>query len=528
VEPMWTAEEERLLRATRAPLLGDGRDHVLVRFVLLRLLGLVYLVAFLVAARQNVALIGPDGLEPADTMLSSLIVRSGSRWAAFVALPTLFVWTGASAAALSAVAWAGVVVSALVLLGVENAVVNLVLWALYLSIVQVGQTFYGFGWEAQLLETGLLAVFLCPAATLRPMAKAPPMVTIVAFRWLIVRIMLGAGLIKLRGDPCWRDLTCLVYHYETQPVPNPLSCVLDGMPRWFHQTGVLANHVVELAAPLFAFGPRRLRLVAGSLFIGFQCTLIASGNLSFLNWMTLVPAIACLDDRALRSLVPERIAARLPRLRSWLAELPGLADTSRPHRIAAWAWGAVVAALSLPVVWNLMSPGQAMNRSFDRLHLVNTYGAFGSVGKVRHELIIEGTSARDLDESTRWQAYELPCKPGDPGRRPCVISPYHHRLDWQIWFAAMSQPGRQPWLVHLVAMLLGGEPVVKPLLARDPFPTDPPVFVRIQRYRYDFHHPCGGGGAWWDRTLVGTWLPPLHRDDPRLLDFLATHGWPPP
>ena len=76
--------------------------------------------------------------------------------------------------------------------------------------------------------------------------------------------MLGAGLIKLRGDPCWRDLTCLFYHYETQPIPNPLSRTLHFMPRWFHRAGVLFNHLTELVAPWFVFGPRRARHVAGA------------------------------------------------------------------------------------------------------------------------------------------------------------------------------------------------------------------------------------------------------------------------
>ncbi|MFI5301205.1 MAG: lipase maturation factor family protein [Polyangiales bacterium] len=517
--------DAEVLRSFRAPLLGSGREYVLVRFVILRLLGLVYLVAFLVAARQLVPLVGPTGLEPATSLLDRVVAASGSRSRAFVELPTVFVFVGASARALRTVSWIGAALSALVVLGVENAMVNLALWALYMSIVHVGQTFYGFGWELQLLETGMIAVFLCPARTLRPMRTPPPVVTIVLLRWLIVRIMLGAGFIKLRGDPCWRDFTCLLHHYETQPNPSPMSCVLHSMPAWWNKLGVAINHLVELVAPLFAFGPRRLRLVAGALFVAFQLTLILSGNLSFLNWLTIVPALACFDDAALRSIVPERLSSRLPRARAHFAPLAEDAQPSRPHRVASWVFASVVGLLSIEPVLNLLSADQAMNRSFDRLALVNTYGAFGSVGKERRELVIEGTGEATLTPSTRWIAYEFPCKPGDVHRRPCVITPYHYRLDWQLWFAAMSEPSAQPWLVHLVAKLLEGDPTVAPLLARDPFPIAPPAFIRIELYRYEFHRPCGADGTWWTRTDLGSWLRPTARDDAQLVEYLDHFGW---
>src|SRR5204863_9254712 len=107
-------------------------------------------------------------------------------------------------------------------------------------------------------------------------------------------------------------------------------------------------------------------------------------------------------------------------------------------------------------------------RSYDRLELVNTSGAFGSVTMERHELVIEGT--RDADPRTAaWSAYELPCKPGDLARRPCVLGPYHRRLDWLIWFSAMSDEPSDAWIVHLVYKLLDGDRSIRALLAHDPF-----------------------------------------------------------
>ncbi len=392
--------------------------------------------------------------------------------------------------------------------------------ALYLSFVQIGQVFYGYGWETQLLETGFLAIFLCPLRRVGPFASAsPPIVVIWLFRWLIIRIMLGAAAIKLRGDPCWRDFTCLVYHYETQPIPNPLSWWLNAQPRWFHAVGVAFNHFVELIVPFFVVGPRRVRAVAGLFLIAFQIVLILSGNLSFLNWLTIVPALACFDDRTLAAFLPGGPRRRL-----------AAAAALRPsplHNGAAAAFAALVAFYSINVVANLLSPHQAMNRSYDRLHLVNTYGAFGSVGRSRDEVILEGTSDDHIGPDTRWQEYQFPCKPGDVSRRPCVISPYHYRADWQIWFAAMGRANQEPWLIHLVDKLLRGDPGVKSLLAVDPFPDNPPRYIRALRYRYTFTRPGDGSPDWWRRTLLGPYLPPMSADDPDLQSYLRAQDLAP-
>ncbi|MCA9693739.1 MAG: lipase maturation factor family protein [Myxococcales bacterium] len=514
----------RALRRVGAALAGPPArsSYWLTRAVFMRGLGLVYAVAFATAVFQLAPLIGAGGLTPVDLLLRQVREDSSSALAAFYELPTVF-WFDCSDAALVGVAIAGLCLSIAVLLGLTNAAANLILWALYLSIVHVGQRWYSFGWETQLLETGFLAVLLCPLATLRPLPRdrPPPLVTIVLLRWLVFRIMLGAGLIKLRGDPCWLELTCLEHHFETQPLPNPVSPLLDALPAWALQGGVLINHVVELVAPLFVFGPRRARHVAGVALIGFQLFLIVSGNLSFLNWLTIVPCVACFDDQALRRVMPGFVRARVDALD--LRVRP-----RRAHRIAAGLFAALVAWLSMPVVANLLGSRQAMNRSYDRLHLVNTYGAFGSVGEVRHELIIEGTDEDLPDEAALWREYAFKCKPGDPARRPCVVSPYHLRLDWLIWFAALEVEAtgelrREAWVLHLLYKLLEADPGALSLLAGDPFPVGGPRFVRVLLYRYEFA-PLGAE-AWWRRELVGVLIPPVAADDPRLRRLLTRRGW---
>jgi Lipase maturation factor len=508
--------DTRARRRGREPAFPSPSGAWLTRFLVLRLLGFVYLFAFLSLALQVRPLIGHAGLLPADAFLERVAAHTGSRGQGFLALPGVF-WLGISDRALVALAWLGVALAAIVLAGFANALLLLVLWALYMSFVHIGQDWYAYGWEIQLCETGFLAAFLCPLFDPRPFPRRPaPAAVIWLFRWLIFRIMLGAGLIKLRGDPCWRDLTCLDYHYETQPIPGPLSRAFHLMPAWAHKGGVLFNHVTELAAPWLMGLGRVLRRVAGALMMLFQLSLIVSGNLSFLNWLTIVPILACFDDALLARLLPRALVARAERAAA--AAVP-----SRAQGLVTILLVAVVALLSIGPVQNLLSPGQRMNTSFDPLDLVNTYGAFGSVGKERYEIVFEGTDAETPDDDAPWREYELPAKPGDVHRRPPQIAPYQPRLDWALWFAAMSTPERYDWTLNLVWKLLHGDRDTLRLFANDPFPDHPPRWVRARLYRYRFAPP--GSGAWWVRTPAGTWLRPLSADEPRFVAYLRARGW---
>jgi hypothetical protein len=494
----------------------DENTYALVRFVFLRLLGLIYAVAFLVAMNQMVPLVGARGLLPAAPFLDMVTSALGAARAYF-RLPTLF-WFDSSDTAMRVASFIGFGFSLLLLCGFGNAVTLFIQWVLYLSIVQVGQLFWGYGWESLLLETGFLAIFLAPPLRLEPLAQgeSPPKVVIWLLRWLVFRLMLGAGLIKLRGDPCWRDLTCLFTHYETQPLPNPLSWHFHHLPSWAHRAGVLVNHFAELVAPFLVFGPRPVRLVGGASIVFFQTLLILSGNLSWLNWLTITIAVACFDDRVFSRLCPARFRDRL-------RELAHAHPLSKPRLATVVVLAVLVAVLSINPVANMVSSTQLMNNSFDPLYLVNTYGAFGSVGRERPEIIVEGTSDDD-PETAHWSAYEFRCKPGDLARRPCVVAPYQYRLDWQMWFAAMSNYRRDPWVAHLVYKLLTGDRAVLGLLANNPFPDRPPKFVRADLYQYRFTDSLAEG-RYWERERIGVFLPPLSADEPVLLEFLRHHGW---
>jgi hypothetical protein len=495
----------------------DAPGNWLGRFLLLRVLGLVHLMAFLTLYFQGPALIGPGGLEPAVTMLGDVAAAAGGRGAGFWALPTVF-WLGAGDTALRVAGLVGAGLSLVVLAGYANAILLTVLCLLQISVVNIGQTFYAFGWEIQLVETGFLCIFLCPLWRGRAFPdRATPALTIWLLRWLAIRIMWGAGLIKLRGDSCWRDLTCLDFHFETQPIPSPLSPLFHHLPGWAHKLGVLFNHLVEIVAPFLIFGPRRIRYLGGALMLALQLVLIASGNLSFLNWLTLVPILACFDDRLWRRLLPGPLVARADRARA-------AAAPSRAQGAVVGVVAAAVALLSIAPVLNLLSGRQLMNTSFTRLPLVNTYGAFGTVGRERNELVFEGTDDAEVTATTRWHPYELKCKPGDPERRPCWMSPYHYRLDWLLWFAAMGTPREYPWAVHLVWKLLHADAGARGLLAVDPFGGQPPRFIRVDLYRYRF--APRGARAWWERTRLGPWLPPLAVDSDGLRACIERQGWP--
>ncbi len=482
-------------------------SYEIARTVFLRSLGFIYFVAFLSLNRQVLALIGADGILPAKLFLDRVHqAMESSTFDCFLQLPSLF-WLNRDDAFLLACSYAGLILSILIMLGATNALLMLAQWFLYLSFVQIGQIFYGYGWESMTLEAGFLAIFLCPVSSIGPFPQHHPAPKVIFwfYRWMLFRVMFGAGMIKIRGDECWRNLTCLVYHYETQPIPNPLSWYLHQMPVWFHQGGCLFNHFVELIVPWFYFAPRRLRHIAGLFTIVFQTILILSGNLSFLNWLTIVIAIPCFDDAAF-----SRIGFRIrPR--------PGAASASRKYMLAA---------LSLLLIWlsteparNMMSSGQVMNTSFDRLYILNTYGAFGSVTRTRYEIIIEGS-----DDAVHWKEYEFLAKPGDPKRAPPWIAPYQSRIDWQMWFAAMSDYQNNPWFVHFVYKLLVGDHAVLNLLKTNPFPTAPPRLIRADLYEYHFSKDHAGG-AWWNRKRVGTYLRTVWKDSPDLQYYLREYGW---
>lgn len=469
----------------------DADGYVIGRLLVTRGLAALYLVAFLAALLQFRALIGERGMLPVPDFVRRRSFRSA---------PSVFHWRFTDRT-FAVVAIVGVLLAALTLVGVTERLplvacmlVWFTLWVLYLSIVNVGQVWYAFGWESLLLEAGVLAIFLGNAQT------APQFLVLIMLRWLLFRVEFGAGLIKWRGDRCWRDLTCLYYHHETQPMPGPLSRWFHRLPRPLHRMEVAGNHVTQLVVPFGLFLPQPGAGIAAGIMIVTQLWLVLSGNFAWLNWVTIVLALSVLPDSFYAALATAN---------------HDFAPTPEPFTAAVLALTAVVAALSYRPVRNLVSTRQQMNASYNPWHFVNTYGAFGSITRTRREVIVEGTTDAVVTPASQWHEYEFKGKPGDVFRRPRQCAPYHRRLDWMMWFAAISRDYAVGWFPRFAARLLDNDPDTLRLLRYNPFPDAPPALVRARVFHYRYTTPTEhrATGAWWVRTPEGNFMLPVSRQD---------------
>ncbi|MBO3663032.1 lipase maturation factor family protein [Microbacterium stercoris] len=474
-------------------------DFALAREVLQRGVAAVYLVAFLSTLNQFPALLGERGLLPAPALLD---------WAQDEPRrlnPTLFRWIRYSDARLRVLCVVGMLIAAALILGLPQLgpswvpmLAFLALYAGYMSIVSIGQTFYGFGWEMLLLEAGFLAAFLGSAH------EPPPTHIIVLFWWLTFRLEFGAGMIKMRGGREWRDLTALTYHHETQPMPGPFSRTAHLLPRWMHKGEAIGNHLAQLLVPWLLFAPilglwipdqiPQLIGAAGAvILILSQLWLVATGNFAWLNWATIVMACSAIAIPA------KPVEGELPLW--WLVVT--LAVT------ALYLW------LSWRPALNLVSSNQRMNASFNRWNLGNAYGAFGTVTKKRVEWIIEGTRSEDPMRA-EWREYEFKGKPGNERRLPRQFAPYHLRLDWLMWFLPLGR-GVESWCQALIVKLLESDPSTLRLLRTDPFAGDPPRWIRVVSYRYRFatREERREHGVIWIRDRRRTVLDPVQLSAPR-------------
>ncbi|QUR65989.1 lipase maturation factor family protein [Mycobacterium spongiae] len=468
-------------------------EYWLGRLVLERGAAAIYLLAFVAAARQFRALIGEQGMLPVPRYLAEQ---------SFFRTPSIFHFRY-SDRLFAIICWSGAALAATMVAGLADLaplwtamLMWLTLWVLYLSIVNVGQTWYSFGWESLLLETGFLMIFLGNQRT------APPILTLWLVRWLLFRVEFGAGLIKMRGDRCWRNLTCLYYHHETQPMPGPLSWFFHHLPRPLHRVEVAGNHFAQLVVPFGLFAPQPVASIAAVIIVITQLWLVVSGNFAWLNWLTILLACSAIDQSWMESWA----AALLP-----IPARPGLPGPPQWFIVVVLAFTAAIVVLSYWPARNLLSPHQRMNMSFNPFHMVNTYGAFGSICRVRREVVIEGTDEARITAQTVWKEYEFKGKPGAVRHLPRQWAPYHLRLDWLMWFAAISPGYALPWLTPFMMRLLRNDPPTVRLLRRNPFAQSPPRYVRAQLYEYRFTTVAEllRDHAWWHRTLIGGYVSPI-------------------
>jgi len=490
------------------------RSYAIGSAIYLRLLAAIYFVAFVSLWVQIDGLIGSGGILPAADFFRLVGERLGvERYTYFPSL----CWLSSSDAFLHVLCGAGATVAAAAVILPLWAAPWPILWALYLSLFVAGQTFLGFQWDILLLEAGFLAVLLAPARLTpgRGIVHTPRRIAVELHAWLLFRLLFASGVVKITwNDPSWQlnDLTALTFHYETQCLPPWTAWYMHHLPAAFHRASCAALFAIEIGGSLLLLVPGRARRIGCFLQAILQVTIAVTGNYGFFNYLTLALCVPLLDDagwpRRIRQRMLEKNGApRLP-ARRWPAWLAG-------------SFGGIVGLASIPVFVGNLAPDPAawlgpLSRAwevsyqvaepFHRLHVVSSYGLFRSMTKDRPEIVVEGS-----DDGTEWKAYEFKYKPGDLSRRPAFVAPHQPRLDWQMWFAALSSPLHDRWFSSFVHRLLEGSQPVLGLLAKDPFEGKAPRYVRALRYDYHFTSPEEGRstGNWWKRTPRDVYLRPV-------------------
>jgi predicted DCC family thiol-disulfide oxidoreductase YuxK len=471
-----------------------GRDYEppryeLVSFLFLRLLGLVYLAAFVSFAVQAQGLIGSNGIQPLAEFTRNVSERFGSE--RYFLVPTLF-WLNDSDAAIRGVCWAGAALSLLLVLNVLQRLCLFLLFLFYLSLFYAGQIFMSYQWDLFLLEMGFAALIL----------SFVTMPGIFLLRWLMFRFMFMSGVVKLlSGDPNWWNLSALSYHFLTQPLPTTLASYSAQMPPGLLKFATGSMFVIELVLPFFVFAPRRLRFIAAFAFLLLQVCILINGNYNWFNLQTMLLCLPLFDDAALRKVLPRRLAELQPK---------PLAPR-RAAKIAANALAVLIVFCSL-VRMDQRFGGDppAFARAIDGwvgpFQIVSGYGLFSIMTTKRNEIVIEGSQ-----DGVNWLEYEFRYKPGDVMRAPPWNIPHQPRLDWQMWFAALDDPQRLRWFWRFLERLLENEPTVTGLLEKNPFADKPPLYVRAQFYDYTFaRSEQKTAGQWWNRQLLGQYFPAVH------------------
>jgi lipase maturation factor 1 len=481
-----------------------------------RVLGVIYLIAFISLWVQVDGLVGSDGISPVNQFLPAVRMQIGRD--AYGLLPTLC-WFNSSDGFLHFLCGTGVFCSLLLIFGIAPAISLVALFVFYLSLTIAGQVFFNFQWDVLLLETGFLSIFFAPwrlwPRELLLWPRSPPAaaaypvsrVGLFLLKLLLFKLMVMSGVVKLTsGDDSWWNLTALDYHYWSQPLPTVFGWWADKSPEWFKHFSVAFCLVVEIIVPFFIWAPRRLRLIAAGLLIFLQLAIAITGNYCFFNLLTVALCLLLIDD--------SMIGGDRRAVRDQSVEASGVRALSQ--RLCVYT-GVIVIIVMLPInAWLIFSafkplsrPPPALANLYERLEafrIVNGYGLFRVMTKDRGEIVLEGSA-----DGIEWLPYEFKWKPGDVKRPPGWCAPHQPRLDWQMWFAALGTPRENPWFVALTFRLLQGSHDVNGLLVNNPFPDKPPHYIRAMFYRYRFTtmDELRQTGAWWKREELREYLPAL-------------------
>ncbi len=482
---------------------GISPRYFVTRWMFLRVLGIVHLVAFSSLWVQIDGLIGRRGIAPAYMLLDFIRNRTGFEriWK----LPTIF-WLNDSNWFLHAVCGAGVFFALVLIVGYAPPLCLAALYILYLSFVSVSPDFLSFQWDTLLLEATFLAIFFAPMQWRPKLAKEDvhSRVMLLLLRWLLFRLMFMSGVVKL-ADANWRNLTALDYHYETQPLPTTIGWYAAHLPEWFQKVSVVGMFGIELFVPFLMLAPRSIRGVAAGILIGFQLLIVATGNFTFFNLLTIALCLLLLDDRHWKVMLPKRFIA-------WLNPPEFIRPLPLYRKLIMGGVAVLIAVITGSQIAQLLPKSSGpppllfpLEQRMFPFYIANRYGLFAHMTTTRPEIIIEGS-----DDGVHWKAYNFKYKPDALDEAPRRIAPFQPRLDWQMWFAALRQ--RPPnWFLNFCYRLLEGDKAVLGLLKDNPFPDQPPKEIRAMLYQYHFTDlkTKRETGNWWRRELVGVYMPPM-------------------
>jgi hypothetical protein len=478
-------------------MLGSRHRTALVSEMFVRGLGFIYAVAFASLSGQIIGLVGAHGIEPASALLSR--IQQSPDGLSALDVPSWLWIIGASDNALRGVCIAGALCSLLVVAGKLPRLSLFAAWSLYLSLCSFGGVFLSYQWDTLLLECGIVGLFV---------ATPHSPIGIWVARALCLKLMLLSGIVKLTsGDPTWRDLSAMSYHFWTQPLPAWPALFANALPAWIKAALTFASLAIELVAPLFILGPRRARLIAAAALALLQVAIAGTGTYGFFNMLSLLLCASLLDDDALLRLVPKRL--RVMQEVDSAAVVSAHVDTrlARTRRVLHVGSACLLLALSVCVSIRRYVPFPGLVREslavLAPLRSINRYGLFAVMTTERNEIALDGSQ-----DGVTWREYELPWKPGRLDQFPGFATPHMPRLDWQLWFAALSSCERQPWFHQLLMRLLEGSPDVLELFANDPFPNAPPRFIRTPLAKYRFA-PVAAllHGQWWTKQPIGEYCP---------------------
>jgi hypothetical protein len=506
--------------------------------IFIRSLALVYFLAFSSLAFQVTGLMGEHGILPAGALLTKLKSQTVNLAEAWNILPTIFIFNS-SDGFLKTVAYLGIIASILLFIKLKSSqrlALMTSLFVFYLSFVNIGQVFFGFQWDVLLLETGFLTAMYCFFYRY-DFART---IFIFLYRLLVFKLMLMSGLVKLTSqDPNWANLNAMSFHYLTQPLPNPLSFFMHQLGTGFHKITCALMFGVELICPFFIFMNSRLRSFAGVAFIGLMLMIFLTGNYCFFNLLVIALCVWLFDENTLVKFIPKASIKlkffKTPvdilnfKINERLSRMGIISDSlgQKFFRIMLRLFLVIIllyyiianafiilsrAPLSKTQSMIAFQQASKLTNFIQNYHIINAYGLFAIMTTKRYEIIIQGAEyITGQIAPGNWLDYEFYWKPGDPSKIPQQVAPYQPRIDWQMWFAALSNYQSQPWFVNLCIRILENEKEVVKLLKYNPFPKEAPRYLRAIVYEYKFNslENYSKTGMIWSRELKGIYLPAI-------------------